>query len=407
MCYTRRGMLVFLTGLCASTAAADEITTAGGKKLSGSLVAVTAEGVVFKVGETEAKIPAKDILLVDLGNKIVAPAAKSDFAEIELTDGSVLRCKRFLVKGKKVEVELLAGPEKVAKPQFELQMGSVFSAMRRADEPKNRDDWRRMLASRGKRDLYVMRQADGLSLVQGTVIEGNEAGTAVAFEREDGKREELLLSRATGGLVFSQPQPATIPPTVCKILDVFGNTLFAQSVEMATAGIKIKTVAGVVVHYPDAAAVAKLDYSQGNIAYLSDLEPQVIPPEFPEDEKLRAAYLKDRTVANESLKLDSVIYAKGLWVYTDTILTYTIGGDYREFRAVVGIDEAVVNNTAAAKVTIEGDGQVLYSEVVKRTDKPKAIVKDVKGVKQIRILVESDTPFNGNQVILAEARVLK
>ena len=133
----------------------------------------------------------------------------------------------------------------------------------------------------------------------------------------------------------------------------------------------------------------------------------MIPPEFPEDEKLRAAYLKDRTLANESLKLDSVIYAKGLWVYTDTILTYTIGGDYREFRAVVGIDEAVVNNTAAAKVTIEGDGQVLYSEVVKRTDKPKAIVKDVKGVKQIRILVESDTPFNGNQVILAEARVLK
>ena len=407
MRYTRRGMLVFLAGLCASTAIADEITTAGGKKLSGSLVAITAEGVVFKVGDTEAKIPAKDILLVDLGNKIVAPAAKSDFAEIELTDGSVLRCKKFVIKGKKVEVELLAGPEKVAKPQFELQMGSVFSAMRRADEPKNRDDWRRMLASRGKRDLYVMRQADGLSLVQGTVIEGNEAGTAVTFEREDGKREELLLSRATGGLVFSQPQPATIPPTVCKVLDVFGNTLFAQSVEMATAGIKIKTVAGVVVTYPDAAAVAKLDYSQGNIAFLSDLEPQVVPPEFPEDEKLRAAYLKDRTLANESLKLDNVIYAKGLWVYTDTIQTYTVGGDYREFRAVVGIDEAVVNNTAAAKLTIEGDGQVLFSEVIKRTDKPKAVVKDVKGVKQIRILVESDTPFNGNQVILAEARVLK
>src|SRR5690349_17911035 len=108
MRYTTRGLFVFLVGLCASTALADELTTANGKKLTGSLLAVTPEGVVFKVGETEVKIPAKDITVVDLGHKIVAPAAKAPYAEIELTDGSVLRCGRFLLKGKKVEVELLA-----------------------------------------------------------------------------------------------------------------------------------------------------------------------------------------------------------------------------------------------------------------------------------------------------------
>jgi hypothetical protein len=408
MRYTTRGLIVFLlAGALGSPAPADDLSTANGKKLTGKLTAVAADGVVFKVGETETKIPAKDIAVVDLGNKIVAPAAKAPYTELELTDGSVLRCSRFLVKGKKVEVELLPGPEKVSPPVFDLQMGSLFTAMRRADEPKNRDEFKRMLAARGKRDIYVMRAPDGLSMIQGTVIEGTAAGTGVVFEREDGKREEFLLSRATGGLVFSQPQPATIPPTVCKVLDVFGNTLFAQAVEMGASGIKVKTVCGVAVTYPDAAAVAKLDYSQGNVAYLSDLEPQVVPPEFPDDEKLRAAYLKDRTLANEALKLDNTIYARGLWVYTDTILTYTIGGDYREFRAVVGIDEGVVNNTAAAKLTIEGDGQVLFSEVIKRTEKPKVIVKDVKGVKELRVRVESDTVFNGNSVILAEARVLK
>lgn len=408
MRYTTRGLIVFLVaGAVVSSAPADDLTTANGKKVTGKLAAVTTEGVVFKIGETETKIPAKDIAVVDLGNKIVAPAAKAPYTELELTDGSVLRCSRFLVKGKTIEVELLAGPEKVAKPEFDLQMGSLFSVMRRADEPKNRDDWKKMLATRGKRDIYAMRQADGLSMIQGTVIEGTAAGTGVVFEREDGKREEFLLSRATGGLVFSQPQPAVIPPTACKVLDVFGNTLFAQSVEMGTGGVKVKTVSGLVVAYPDAAAVAKLDYAQGNVAYLSDIEPQVIPPDFPDDEKLRAAYLKDKTLANESLKLDNTIYARGLWVYTDTTLTFTIGGDYREFRAVVGIDEGVVNNTAEAKLTIEGDGQVLFSEVIRRKDKPKTVVKDVKGVKELRVRVESETPFNGNSVILADARVMK
>ena len=406
MRYTTRGLIVFsLVGLLAATAPADDLTTIGGKKVSGKLAAVTAEGVVFKIGDTETKIAAKDIAVVDLGNKIVA--AKGPFNELELTDGSVLRCSKFLIKGKKVEVELLPGPEKVAKPQFDLEMGSLFTAMRRADEPRNRDEFKKMLAARGKRDIYVMRQADGLSMIQGTVIEGNAAGTGITFEREDGKREDFLLSRATGGLVFSQPPQATIPPTACKVLDVFGNTLFAQSVEMGTGGVKVKTVCGLAVAYPDAAAVAKLDYSQGNVAYLSDLEPQVIPPDFPPEEKLRVAFLKDKTLANEPLKLDNTMYARGLWVYTDTTLTYTIGGDYREFRAVVGIDEGVVNNTAEAKLTIEGDGQVLFAEVIKRSEKPKPLVKDVKGVKELRVRVESDRPFNGNTVILADARVMK
>ena len=47
------------------------------------------------------------------------------------------------------------------------------------------------------------------------------------------------------------------------------------------------------------------------------------------------------------------------------------------------------------------------TEALKRKDKPKALVLAVKGVKQLRIIVEADTPLNGNYVILADARVQK
>lgn len=406
MRYTCRGLLVFSLGFLSTSAAADDLTTTAGKKLTGSLVAVGPDGVTFRAEGAEVKVAAKDILLVDFGYKVVAPAKDAKYAEFELTDGSVIRCAKFALKGKKFAPELLAGPKDVPPPAVDLPMGSVFHVMRGADEGKARAAWKGMLLNRGKRDLYVTRQTDGLSFVQGTIIEGTEAGDEVVFEQQGGEKTPLRLSRATGGLVFNQPPQPRVPPTLCKVNDVFGNSLVAQAVEFSGGGVRVKTVSGAEVAYPSAKAVAALDYGQGNIAYLSDLEPQVTAPDR-EPGDPRFTLLRDRNQANEPLKLDAVVYPKGVWVYADTTLTYPLGGEYREFKAVVGIDEELANATSAAKVTIEADNQVLFSETLKRTDKPRVLTLDVKAAKQLRISVEADTPYNGGQVVFADAKVQK
>src|SRR5262249_34457704 len=156
------------------------------------------------------------------------------------------------------------------------------------------------------------------------------------------------------GLVFNQPPQPRVPPTLCKVNDVFGNSLVAQAVEVTGGGVRVKTVSGVDVNYPSAQAVAALDYGQGNVAYLSDLEPVVAAPGREAGDP-RLTLLRDRNQANEPIKLDNVVYPKGLWVYPDTGLTFTLNGEYREFKAVVGLDEALTNATSAAKVTIEAD----------------------------------------------------
>ena len=82
-------------------------------------------------------------------------------------------------------------------------------------------------------------------------------------------------------------------------------------------------------------------------------------------------------------------------------MTYGLGGsDYAQFKATVGIDENGANATSSARVIIEADGQILFNETLKRKDKPKGVVLAVKGVKQLRVIVEADTPFNGNYVTL-------
>ena len=92
---------------------------------------------------------------------------------------------------------------------------------------------------------------------------------------------------------------------------------------------------------------------------------------------------------------------------TDTTLTFNLGGDYREFKAVLGMDDSLTNATSAAKVTIEADNQVLFAGTVKRTDKPRPVALDVKAAKQLRVTVEADSPYNGAHVILADSKVQK
>jgi hypothetical protein len=412
MRYTGRGLLVLsLVTLLAAVAGADDLTTAVGKKLTGSLVGVDKDGVTFKVGEAPVKISGKEIVFIDLGHKVVAPAKDAKYQDIELTDGSRVRCSKFLLKGKKFDLDLLPGPEKVAKPMFDLPLASVSYAMRGAEDAKRADEWKKLLATRGKRDLYVQREREGFSVLTGTVVEGNAAGTALTFEKEDGKQDSLLLSRATGGLVFAQPQPASVPPTLCRVNDVFGNTLVAQAVEMSGAGVKVTTVSGVVFDYPSAAGIAQLDYARGNVAYLSDLTPQVNAPEVPADElnrTVREPVIVDRGPAGAPLRLDGTDFTKGLWVSADTVLTYTIGGEYRELKATVGVPDQVADGEAQVKVTVEADGRVLFSDVVRRKDKPKGLSLDVKNVKQVRIQVESESSSpEWRQVVIADARVQK
>ncbi len=398
-------------GLCAATA--DDLTTTNGKKLPGKLVGVDAQGVTFSTGDAQVKLPARDIVTIDLGHKIATPPKDARFHEIELTDGSTLRVAKYALKDKKFETELLAGPSGVPLPTFDLPMTAVFYVMRGADDAKNRDAWKKMLGTRGKRDLYVIREAEALTFVQGTVLGGNAEGNMLSFEKEDGSKAELLQRAATGGLVFHQPPPAQTRQAVCKVLDVFGNSLIAEAVELTESGVTVKTVSGVAVKYASPAALAQLDFARGNMAYLSDLDPQVDSPPVPPDERglrlnITAPFIRDQGVSGEPLKLGGDVFPKGLVIAPDTTLTYNIGGgDWREFRAVLGLPENSPDANLEAKVTIQADERVLFSETIRRKDKPKGVTLEVKGVKQLKIIVEADLPINGNRVVLGEGRLQK
>jgi hypothetical protein len=401
---SRRFVRVFALGLLlTSVASAADLSTLTGKKHAGELSSIKDDVLVIKTEAGPVGVAVKEVFVIDYGKK-VETSKDAKYDELELIDGSIIRTEGLLIKGKTVEATTLKGS--AASPKTSIPLNNVFSFFRGAQDNKTRLEWRKLLAGRGKRDLFVVKAGDSLSPVPGTVLTGNDSGDAIDFEKEAGSEKvNFKLSRATGGLVFNQPPRGQIPPTVCKVLDIFGNSLIANKIEVIKDGLKVTTVSGATFEYTNA-ALSKLDFSQGNISYLSEMEAGVFaPPAVPGEPYF--TYLKDKNQDGSQLKLDGVSYAKGLWMYPETTLTYKLNAEFRELKLLAGIDESVPVANSTVRLVIQADGKDLFNEKVSRKDKPKALNLDVKGVKELRIRVDRDGLYLGNQLNLAEARVQK
>jgi len=403
--------LLFACFAVPALSAADIVPLAG-KPLKGTIVGVDPLFVTFKdEANAEQKISVKEMSSVELGAK--APALTDvPHDEIELTDGSLLRTAPGVAKFKRKTIEpgSLPGPTGAVAPTIAIPSDVIFVLLRDAHKPANRAEWKKLMATRGKRDLFVIREkintGEVLNQLEGTVITGNAEGDRIEFEKTSGEKSDFALSRATGGIVFNQPPRATIPPTVCKVIDAFGNVIIAASVEFAGSGLKVKSVSGATVEYTSLASVTKLDFSQGNLAYLSELDPEVEAPKPGENEPY-FTFSKNKTGVGLPLRLDGKTYTKGLWINPETTLKFKLGAEYKTFHVVIGIDETVQIADSVVRLKIEGDGRILFDEDVKRTAKALDKLFDVKEVKELKISVERQSLYTGSHLNLGDARLQK
>ena len=128
----------------------------------------------------------------------------------------------------------------------------------------------------------------------------------------------------------------------------------------------------------------------------------------------RALSPRPQPSTTSSLHVNNTAYEKGLALHATTVLEYDLKGEYREFRAVVGIDDDVKGVGRPVLVTVEADGQRLAEVTLQRGVKDKAgpvpLVRNVKDVKRLRIIVTHDPAEFldlGLHVDLADAFVSK
>jgi hypothetical protein len=357
----------------------------------------------------------KGLSEVNLGNKVAAPLPGEVYDEIELTDGSLLRVsnKGTSIKKLAFSVTPAAKAEGVEAPTVTLSYSQVYHWVRRANSGSVRADWKlKVVEKRGKRDLLVLYDdTAGFQPLEGSFAGGNADGTAITFEDTGGTSNEYTLGKVTGGLLFVQPPQAVLPPTAGRVFDVFGNNLLATSVAIdeKTGKVKVTTVSGAVIEYASLAAISRMDFAQGNVKYLAELDPAVdAPPPVPGEP--HQPFLVGKSREGQGLRVGGKAYTKGVWVAPESTLKYNLNGNYREFKAVVGIDDAVPVATSKVTVVVEVDGQKLLTQTFEKTlkeNKPLELNLNVKDAKELKITVEREALFSGEGLNFADARLQK
>jgi hypothetical protein len=398
-------MSVLLATLTLSAGA--ELQTLSGKKLTGELIGLDRQTVILRAGDDEIRHPVTDVLLVDLPNTDAPP--KDGFTEVELTDGTVLRCTRVAFQGSKAELVILPNV------RVTVPLSAVFTICRDAHDPAIRQAWQKYLPTRGQFDRIVVTIDGKLNGLDGTFGEGTGDAIEVTL-KANGQKRPIRLANQIQGLIFAQKPNVNAPPPLCKVSDAAGNLLVAADLVLNAQGLTVTTVSGARIDYPDTKRLAKLDFSKGKLTYLSDLEParQLMALVAEDDDKFAqlVRFRRDANLDNGPLRVagaskDNSTPPKGLAIHAGTTLIYDIGGDYKEFRALLGVDE-IVETESQVEVVIEGDGRELFRGTTSRRDPARPLTLDVKGVRELRIGVRATGLLDfGSQVDLVDAKVSK
>lgn len=404
---------VWLVGSSVTLAA--DIVTLDGRTVQGDILAVDGDSLTYKGADGQpAKVSVKTLAEVRLGNKAL-PLGTAAYDEIELTDGSLLKVANegTQLKGQAFAVKPAATGEGVNPPAVTVTRDHVLYWVRKANTGTVRADWKlKVVEKKGKRDILVLfNETDGFQPKEGTVLEGSADGTKVSFEGTDGARTDTPVARISGGLVFYNPPPAVLAPTAGRVFDVFGNSLLATAVgiDEKSGKVTVKTVSGATAVYDSLAAIARMDFAQGNVKYLAELEPAVDAPAAVPGEPYQP-YLNNKAREGSGLRVGGKAYTKGVWVGPETTLTYPLGGNYREFKAVVGIDDAVPVVTSKVTLVIEVDGRKLEPMTFENTPKAKTLKElnlNVKDAKELKISVSRESLFSGEGLNFADAKLQK
>jgi hypothetical protein len=134
--------------------------------------------------------------------------------------------------------------------------------------------------------------------------------------------------------------------------------------------------------------VAALDLRGGRAVYLSDLIPSKY--EFRPYLDERWPWSADASATGGDLRLGGSTYDKGLGLHSHSRLTYRLGGAYRHFEAVVGLDDSD-GRRGSVRVRVLADGKPLdvgLKGELTRAGGPLAVRVPVADVKELTLEVE-------------------
>ncbi|MHB1422286.1 MAG: NPCBM/NEW2 domain-containing protein [Gemmataceae bacterium] len=397
--------LACASGWWASVKTDAELYTLKGDVLKGELENITDKEIVLKQGGKSSATPLADVLKLDFP-AIEPIKLDGKYSVVELTDGSRLHCKEWTIKAKQVELKTMAEQE------IKLPLAAVANILNDAQEENYRKDWAERLARKRRRDMAVLVKDGAVNAVEGTFGAADDEGVSIEFQIPGGRKGKFRFANLHG-LIFQRELDPQAPPVLCKLYDSYQDFIMVSAVSRTPTGLSVATPSGMRLDIAQE-LLTRLDYTLDKLAYLSRLDPAKVLQTSNFD--FVDTYRRDKNLDNGPLRVYDETYSIGLALHARTELEYDLKGDYREFHALAGIDQAVGGAGGPVVLVIEGviDGQSkeLYKKTFTRKDskdkKAGVIELNIKDVQKLRIVVRTGDLFdNGKHLDLVNAKIQK
>lgn len=163
-----------------------------------------------------------------------------------------------------------------------------------------------------------------------------------------------------------------------------GSVLHVAKLETQENRVKIQARFGASV-IADATELVDVQFRNGRVVYLSDLEPAEAEAKPFLDNPM--PHRRDRCVLGGPLQVKGRIYTKGLGVRSYSKLSYELSG-FDRFEALVGLDDAAGPQACVRfRVVIDGKPAFDSGEMVSSSD-PKPVKLSVKGARRLDLVVD-------------------
>jgi hypothetical protein len=362
---------------------------------------ISLSGDARQLGLHTADVPmvrvetANVVEIVTLPQPAAPPLATRPF-EVRLVDGTRLRGT------------LTAGPEDALKLNCAVlreAAGSLVLPLELVLEIRRVDDKRMKGASRVARekDIDVAFTLDGAK-TRGFVQAFT--ATAAVIERTGAAQgpRRIPYGRLAAVVLDNQAMPRRNALELVARLADGSAVVLRKSFTIGRGLLTGETPSGLKLTIP-AAQIAALGFTGGSFVHLSDLDADVVrTPYFPiPDGPAKESMLRfvcpvrmDLSPGGNPITVARRRYFKGIGVRPKTALTFDIGGRYKFFETICGIDDEVFGpgygrGAGAGSVifSVLADGKRIYeSPTVTGGKEPQRVRLDVRGVKQLTLVVD-------------------
>ncbi len=394
---------LILAGLVSVSAAELEVRPLDGPALKGTLVSLDGQQLKIATAGGEKSLAIKELATATV-TPPPTPIGEKPQVWVHLTGGSVIHGTSYVLKEKKIQLTLLSGET------LQLASHAIHHVRFQPLDENSQADFDRVINAEISADVIIIRRAGkALDELDGIVRDVN--ADTVLFEFDGEKipvdREKVF------GIRYYQPAGQKLSSPICRIVDATGCQWLVRSAKFAKEQLELQTVSGVSLQLP-LKRVVTMDFSSGNLIYLSDLTATQVEWIPYLGTRLASGRLnklyeprKDRSFSGQSLQLGNQTYPKGLAIHSRTTLVYRLTDAHKSFQAVAGIDPLMRDN-GHVELVIRGDEKELFRQAISGKDKPISLNLDITGVRRLSILVDFGQQLDiADHLHLCNARITK